>query len=164
MPNIITNHAITYTNSKKKSNNFERNWGFWSFFCVGVLYISVPVNFDASLLMKDYKRMEEKLPETFNRATSVRKRAQRVCGKGNLSSANPLSTVRIWLVMRHHYGISALDRQRKSFRKETSGGVAKCRLFSQADVHHFQGIHAVFILCRHLEFLRARRRNGTWVK
>ena len=47
--------------------------GFWNFFCVGVLYISVTVNFDASLLMKHYKRMEEKLPETFNRATGVRK-------------------------------------------------------------------------------------------
>ena len=61
--------------------------------------------------------------------------------RGTFSSANPLSTVRIWLVTRHHYGISALGRQRKSFRKETSGGVAKCRLFAQADVHHFQDIH-----------------------
>ena len=47
--------------------------GFWSFFCAGVLYISVPVNLDASLLMKHYKRMEEKLPETFDRAASVTK-------------------------------------------------------------------------------------------
>ena len=44
---------------------------------------------------------------------------------------------------RHHYGISALGHQRKSFRNETSGGVAKWRLFSEADVHHFQGIHGV---------------------
>ena len=74
MPNIITNHAITHTNSKKKSNNFEHNWArLLELFCVGVLYISVLVNFDASLLMKDYKRMEEKLPETFDRAASVRK-------------------------------------------------------------------------------------------
>ena len=35
---------------------------------------------------------------------------------------------------RHHYGISALGRQRK------------CRLFSQADVHHFQAIHGVYSL------------------
>ena len=47
---------------------------------------------------------------------------------------------------RHHYEISALGRQRKSFRKETSGGIAKGRLFSQADVHHFQGIHGVYSL------------------
>ena len=47
--------------------------GFWSFFCAGVLYISGPVNSDASLLMKHYKRMEEKLPETFDRGASVRK-------------------------------------------------------------------------------------------
>ena len=47
--------------------------GFWNSFRVGVLYISVPVNFDSSLLMKHYKRMEEKLQETFERAASVRK-------------------------------------------------------------------------------------------
>ena len=34
----------------------------------------------------------------------------------------------IWVVMRHQYGISALVSQ-TSFRRETSGGVAKCRLF-----------------------------------
>ena len=64
MPNIITNHAITYTNTKKNLTiSNETGPGFWSFFCLGVLYISVPVFFDASLLMKHYKRMEEKLPE-----------------------------------------------------------------------------------------------------
>ena len=47
---------------------------------------------------------------------------------------------------RHHYAISALGCQRKLFRKETSGGLAKCLLFSQADVHHFQGIHCVYSL------------------
>ena len=74
LPNITTNHAITYTNTKKNltiSNGTGP--GFWSFFCAGVLYISGPVNSDASLLMKHYKRMEEKLPETFERAASVRK-------------------------------------------------------------------------------------------
>ena len=34
----------------------------------------------------------------------------------------------IWLVTRHQYGISALVSQ-TSFRRETSGGVAKCGLF-----------------------------------
>ena len=34
-------------------------------------------------------------------------------------------------VMRHQYGISALVSQ-TSFRRETSGGVATCRLFPQA--------------------------------
>ena len=37
----------------------------------------------------------------------------------------------IWVVTRHQYGISLLVSQ-TSFRRETSGGVAKCRLFSQA--------------------------------
>ena len=40
-------------------------------------------------------------------------------------------TAQIWVVMRHQYGISALVSQ-MSFRRETSAGVAKCRLFSQA--------------------------------
>ena len=38
------------------------------------------------------------------------------------------STIQIWVVMRHQYGIFAFV----SFRRETSSGVAKCRLFSQA--------------------------------
>ena len=41
------------------------------------------------------------------------------------------STIQIWVVMRHQYGISALVFQ-TSFGRETSGSVAKCRLFSQA--------------------------------
>ena len=41
------------------------------------------------------------------------------------------STTQIWVVTRHLYGISALVSQ-TSFGGETSGSVAKCRLFSQA--------------------------------
>ena len=37
----------------------------------------------------------------------------------------------IWVVTHHQYGISALVSQ-KSSRGQTSGGIAKCRLFSQA--------------------------------
>ena len=37
----------------------------------------------------------------------------------------------IWVVTRHQYGISALVSQ-TSFGGETSGSVAKCRMFSQA--------------------------------
>ena len=40
------------------------------------------------------------------------------------------STTPIWVVTRHQYGISALVSQ-TSFGGETSGGVARCRLFSQ---------------------------------
>ena len=37
----------------------------------------------------------------------------------------------LWVVIRHQYGIFALVSQ-TSFYVETSGGVAKCQLFSQA--------------------------------
>ena len=43
-------------------------------------------------------------------------------------------TTQICVVTRHHYGISALVPQ-TSLRMETSDGVGKCRLFSQATLH-----------------------------
>ena len=46
-------------------------------------------------------------------------------------------TTQIWVAIRHQYGISELVSQ-ISFRGETRGGVAKCRLFSQ-DLRHSQG-------------------------
>ena len=47
-------------------------------------------------------------------------------------AARPIRrTTQIWLVTRHQYGISAIV-PRSSFGGETSGSVAKCRLFSQA--------------------------------
>ena len=42
------------------------------------------------------------------------------------------STIQIWVVRRRQYAISALVSQ-TSFRGETVGGVAKCRLFSQTN-------------------------------
>ena len=55
------------------------------------------------------------------------------CHVGNL--IQPIrSTTQIWVVTRHQYGISALISQ-TSFREETSVGVVKCRLFSQAALH-----------------------------
>jgi len=42
------------------------------------------------------------------------------------------STTKIWVVMRHQYGISALVTQ-TSFCEGSSGELAKCRLFSQAN-------------------------------
>ena len=54
------------------------------------------------------------------------------CHIGNL--IQPIrSTTQIWVVMCHQYGISALISQ-TSFGEETSGGVTKCRLFSQANL------------------------------
>ena len=49
---------------------------------------------------------------------------------GSLSRSLSASTM-IWVVTGHQYGISAPVSQ-ASFRGETSGRVAKCRLFSQA--------------------------------
>ena len=43
------------------------------------------------------------------------------------------NTTQMWAVTRHQYGISVLVSQ-TSFRRETVGGIAKCRLFSQAIV------------------------------
>ena len=43
----------------------------------------------------------------------------------------PIRNNQIWVVTRHQYGISALISQ-TLFRRETSGGVGKCRLFCQA--------------------------------
>ena len=54
------------------------------------------------------------------------------CRVGNL--IQPIrSTTQIWVVTRHQYGISALV-SKTSFDGETSGSVAKWRLFSQANV------------------------------
>ena len=56
------------------------------------------------------------------------------------NSLQPIrSTTQTWLVTRHQYGISALVSQ-TSFREETSGGVAKCRLFRQASLVLFKCI------------------------
>ena len=50
-------------------------------------------------------------------------------------AARPIrSTIQIWVVTRHQYGISALVSQ-TSIGGKTSGSVAKCRLFSQATFH-----------------------------
>ena len=53
-----------------------------------------------------------------------------MCRKRNLLQSIE-STTQIWVVMCHQYGISAVVAQ-MSFREETSGGVTKCGLFSQA--------------------------------
>ena len=51
-------------------------------------------------------------------------------------AARPIrSTTQIWVVSRHQYGISVVVSQ-TSFRGETSGSVAKCRLISQANSVH----------------------------
>ena len=58
--------------------------------------------------------------------------SDRSCRMGNL--IQPIrSTTQIWVVTHHHYGISALVYQ-TSFGGETSGSIAKCLLFSQANL------------------------------
>ena len=44
-----------------------------------------------------------------------------------------ISTTQIWVVTRHQYGISVLITQ-MSFGGEAGGSVAKCRLFSPANI------------------------------
>ena len=52
-----------------------------------------------------------------------------LCHVGNL--IQPIrNTTQLWVVMRHQYGIFALASQ-MAFCRETTGGVAKCQLFSQ---------------------------------
>ena len=53
--------------------------------------------------------------------------------KNNVFISHTKSQVstQMWVVTHHHFGISALVSQ-TSFGGETSGSVAKCRLFSQA--------------------------------
>ena len=51
-----------------------------------------------------------------------------ICKKKKKKKNQPESTTQIWVVTRDQYGISALVSE-TSFRGETSGGVAKCRLF-----------------------------------
>ena len=47
-------------------------------------------------------------------------------------AAPPIKSItQIWVVTGHQYAIPALFSQ-TLFRRETTGGVAKCRLFSQA--------------------------------
>ena len=55
------------------------------------------------------------------------------------------STTKIWVVTRHQYRISA-DVFQTSFRGEASGGVAKCRLFSQATTKKCYGTFAKYAL------------------
>ena len=58
--------------------------------------------------------------------------SDRSCRVGNL--IQPIrSTTQIWVVTHHHYGISALVYQ-TSFGGEISGSIAKCLLFSQANL------------------------------
>ena len=65
------------------------------------------------------------------------------CLKQISLAARPIrSTTQIWVVTRHQYGISALVPQ-TSFRRETSGGVTKCRLFSQANVLNVVAAEAI---------------------
>ena len=54
------------------------------------------------------------------------------------------STTQIWVVTGHQCGIAALFPQ-TSFREEISGGVAKCRLFSQA-IFFFKGKLNMYLL------------------
>ena len=64
-------------------------------------------------------------------------------------AARPIrSTTQIWVVTRHQYGISVVVSQTSfSQGKLVAGGVAKCRLFSQANKsspYHFDAFDIFF--------------------
>ena len=72
---------------------------------------------------------------THARGTREEKRQRGTRQYPDLDSAfDCKSTTQIWVVTRHQYRISTLVSQ-TSFRRETDGGVTKCRLFSQATIH-----------------------------
>ena len=73
-----------------------------------------------------------KLQQVIKKLNSLRK--QPTFGDANQIShaTRPIrSTTQIWVKTRHQYGIPALVSQ-TSFGGESSGSVAKCRLFPQA--------------------------------
>jgi len=69
----------------------------------------------------DFDENGENLPAMVKMANRAKNRLR----------AEMKSATQIWVVTRHQYGISALVPQ-TLFRGNTSGGVAKCRMFSQA--------------------------------
>ena len=76
-------------------------------------------------------------------------------------AARPIrNTTQIWVVTRHQHGISAFI-SRTSFRGETSGGIAKCRLFSPATWNN--KITAQNILRRYKQRSQYKRKHG-WPK
>ena len=84
-------------------------------------------------------------------------------------AVRPIRTItQIWVLTRHQYGISAFVSQ-TSFRGETSGGVAKCRLFSQSillfvtrNLYQFQCfLHTVRISIRYSSTLSKQEYSQT---
>ena len=92
-----------------------------------------------TLLASENSRHSATLPLVSRQMTSVlsEKRGQKFHTASDWlnqisHAARPIrSTTQIWVMTRHQCGISALVSQ-TSFGGETSGSVAKCRLFSQA--------------------------------
>ena len=73
--------------------------------------------------------------------------------KQNFHPTRPIrTTTRIWVMLRHQYGISAVV-VKTSFRGETSGCVVKCKLFSQIILveprSHFRNLHAAMTYLYH---------------
>ena len=95
------------------------------------------------------------------------------------STTNNRSTTQIWVVTRHHYGISRVISQ-MSFCRETVGGIAKCQLFSKAtkcivyrDVSkHLRGLCVfvyipfgdvqIYLKCLYTVFTNGRHGGKNW--
>ena len=84
-------------------------------------------------------------------------------------AARPIrSTTQIWVVTRHQYGISAVVSQTSfSQGKLVAGGVAKCRLFSQANKsspYHFDPFHIFSFFFLSVGFVRWWEARNTAVR
>ena len=82
---------------------------------------------------------EKWAPKLHSDDASLPRSGEFLCLNQISNAARPIrSTAQIWVVTSHQYGISALVSQ-TSFGRETSGSVAKCRLFSQARITQTMG-------------------------
>ena len=90
-------------------------------------FCAVSTGFPAKWRLRNERRNSILMTRHYPDLGRVSDRSWRV---GNL--LQPIrSTTQTWLVTHHQYGFSPLVSQ-TSFHEETSGAVAKCRLFSQA--------------------------------
>ena len=84
-------------------------------------------------------------------------------------AARPIrNTTQIWVVTRHQYGISAVVSQTLFCRgKIVAGGVAKCRLFSQANKsspNHFDAFDIFYSFFLSVGFVRWWEARNTAVR
>ena len=74
--------------------------------------------------------------------------------------ARPIrSATQIWVVTRHQYGTSAIVSQ-TSFREETSGDIAQCRLFPQTMLLGIEMLFLTEMLAKMQQYGRLKRKKS----